>query len=748
MRAWRAVAVRETASFFGSAMSPVVLTAFLLLTGLSWATSLLDYGQISRSALSSGQSVSAVLNLHDGVFQPTVASMAMILMLIMPAVTMRLFADEYRSRRSDLIFTWPVDDGLWVLGKWTAALFTALLVIVAAVPFLFVTGLLGRPEIGPLLASLLGLLLTAALAVAWGLVFSAAASHQLVAWLLGFGFAMFLQTVGQLEPHLPGLLGAWAQRLSLAAHLARFTQGVIDVRDVAYFVGGVALALTTATALITGRRLAGAGRAGRWLPVVALLVLTSLVQIVAEKAPLRVDLTVDGRRSLAPQTQQVLENLRDEVHVTAFYQRLDPNRTATERLLRAFADQAEGFTYEVLNPDRDLARVNELGVTTARTVVVQSAGRRRSILDPDEAALINAVFRAAEGSAPIVYYVLGHGEPALDDDERGGFRAAAQALRDQGYQLRPLPLGRQPLIPADASVVILASPKDELSVSEVAALHGFAARGGGVLALLDPGTPASLEAWCEVYNIDLGNDFVVSADETTRRLTGDRRVAALIDYPRHDITRGLTGMASFFPFAQSLSPLREGIVGLEARTILALGEDAWSEHDPLQVRDNDLRFDEGVDVRGPLAIAVALELERDMFFNEERLSALAGAQVDQAAGSVITEALRRVQESRRQGAIADNVFTRSATSRVVVVGDSDFAANAQLQLYGNKDLLLNMVGWLAREQVLVQARARSNLSQPLLLEDAVIRRIGTAAVAWPLLVGFGATFFVVLRRRR
>ncbi len=748
MRAWLAVTRRETEAFFGGAVAPVVLTAFLLLTGFTWANALLDYAELSRSAASSGRAVNAVLNLHDGVFQPVVAGMALLLMMVMPAVTMRLFAEEYRSRRSDLVFTWPVTDAVWVLGKWSSAVATALALVLAAAPFLALNALFGPPEPGPVAASLIGLLLASAMAAAWGVVFSALVSHQLTAWLLGFGFAMALQTVGHAEPHLPPALGEWALRLSLPHHLGRFTQGVVTLADVAYFAFGTALALTAAVAVISGRRLAGARRGGRWMPAAALLVLALLGNLLAERAAVRADWTADGRRSLAPQTERVLGSLAEPVHVTAFYQRLDPDRRVIEDLLARFAERADAFSWEIVNPDVDLARVRDMGVTAVRTVVVQSGDRRRTVLNADEGTLVNAVFRAAEGETPVVYYLTGHGEPALDDDDRGGYSAFAEILGREGYVVRPLVLGTRGAVPGDASVVVVAAPREELGVAEVASLHAFTASGGAVLMMLDPGSPSSLDAWAEVYNVRLDNTFVVSTDEATRRLTGDRRVVAVLDYPRHDITRGLPGMAAILPFPQPLSPLHDGIVGVETRTFVSVGSDAWAETDPLEVRDNAMAFDEAADRAGPLSLAVALEIDHVSFYDEARISALASGDAPSVGASIFAETLRQVAESRAARGLEPSVFSRGGSSRIVVMGDSDFAANAQVRMYGNGDLLLNTVGWLAREQALIQLRARSGPGQPLLLEEGQAGRIWSAAVVWALAVGLLATVRIVLRRRR
>ena len=87
--------------------------------------------------------------------------------------------------------------------------------------------------------------------------------------------------------------------------------------------------------------------------------------------------------------------------------------------------------------------------------------------------------------------------------------------------------------------------------------------------------------------------------------------------------------------------------------------------------------------------------------------------------------------------------------RLVVVGNSEFASNANLALYGNRDLLLNMVGWLAREEPLVQLRGRELLSQPVVLTTSEKQLVGWGTVVvWPFLVGTAALVGVLRHRRR
>ncbi len=382
MRQLLAIARREIGAFFRSAMAPVVVTCFLLLTGLFFTLIVFGYSQLSAEAQRSGRLAEVVLNLADGVFQPLAVNISVFLIFLLPAVTMRLFAEEYRSGRYDLIMSWPVADHVWVLGKFAAAVAVMLTLVAGASAHIAAAAALGRIEIGPLLAAGLGLLLAATLNAAWGVFFSTLLPYQVVAYILTFGFLLLLHAIGGLEPHLPGALGRLASQSVPSRALPPFLARHHRQPGLYYFLAWTGLGLAAAAASLGGRRLAGAGRLARWSPVVVSAALLLVVGALVERHAWSADLTSNRRFSPAPQTVRIMQYLRSEVHVYAFYQRLDPRRAAAEVLLSAFADRSGRFRYEFIDPDRDLALVERYRVTTGGTVIVEVEGRQRTLLQP------------------------------------------------------------------------------------------------------------------------------------------------------------------------------------------------------------------------------------------------------------------------------------------------------------------------------------------------------------------------------
>ena len=394
-----------------------------------------------------------------------------------------------------------------------------------------------------------------------------------------------------------------------------------------------------------------------------------------------------------------------------------------------------------------IVEVEKSGISRSRSIVVSCDKRHRILTDPNESDLVNAVFRVATGSQPVVCFLQGHNEPDINDDGRNGYMGFVSALSKQGYLLRALTMAGNPVVPADASILVIAHPAVDISGAEFVAINDFLARGGALLLLLDPGAPQSMARLAASLNIKLGNDFLVSSSAANNQLGVDGRVQVVVEYPEHPINEGMAGLATFFPFSQTLLPVGGNPKGLRLRTILKSDTRSWGERDLESLTSGQVIFDDKVDVRGPLPFGVAIEIAREQYFNGTNFGApVANAEIDSTLAGTMYETL--LEKSKHKGNGVESIFTESATSRVVVIGDSDFASNSNINLYGNKDYLLNLTGWLAREKTLIAVRGSDPLSQPIVLTRSQERWLGWGAMAiWPLLVTLLSAVVVVRRRR-
>lgn len=714
MRQLRAIVGREVSAFFHSAMAPVVLTGFLVAVGLFFTLYAFGYSEMSLAALQSPQS-GTYINLAEGIFRPLVSNTVFFLMFLVPALSMRLFAPEFGSGRYDLLASWPVADHIWVAGKWLSGMVSLLVMIVCAAAYIGVVWFMGSPEPGPALSAMLGELLFAGFLLAWGLLASSLFSHQMVAYFLAFIWTLFLFLVGTLERFLPGVLAHVVRDLSPLPHYQPFSYGVIDTRNLLYFALMTLVPLTAATSVLRGRRLPVGRKAGVWAPTLLVLVIAVAVYLLGQMWTSAWDLTGNKRYSLAPQTNQILddlgENLRqsgvaDQVMVYAFYQKLDPAWEITEGLLESCALRSRHFRYRIVDPEVDLELVKAYGITSTRTMVVTAGERHTSVQQPEESALISAVYRLATGKLARICNLVGHGEHRIEADDRSGYSNYAQLLFDQGYDVLPLALADLGEVPEFCDVLVIAGPRLEPEPQELQAIERHLGRGGAVLALFDAPTPHLWVEWMAKWRVGLTGDVLVDVERVgAQQGVGARTITVSEEYGDHQMVRSLMGLTTVFPMVQPLAMVGEPDSAITGAIILQSSQKTWAETDPVERFSGRPSFDRKADRKGPLPFGMVLEL---------------------AIGPA----------GRPPG-------------RMTVIGNSEFLNNATVKLVGNRDLLLNAVGWLAREEGLINLRGRDPLSQPVVLSPTSKDVIGWGSVlGWPLLVGSLALGLRMRHRRR
>ena len=198
------------------------------------------------------------LNVTDYVMRSLFSNISVILLLLMPLVTMRLFADERRSGTIELLLTYPVRDGAVLAGKYLAAItvyvtMLAMTLVYPAITWWFAS----RVEPGVLLTGYLGLLLMGASFLAVGIFASSLTENQIVAAIVAFGVLLAVWITGWFADSAGGTWGAVLRHLSLLEHFDSFAKGVVDTKDVLYYVNFTIVALFLTLRSLEARRWKG-----------------------------------------------------------------------------------------------------------------------------------------------------------------------------------------------------------------------------------------------------------------------------------------------------------------------------------------------------------------------------------------------------------------------------------------------------------------------------------------------------------
>jgi len=233
-RTW-ALYRRELAYYFQSPIAYAVITVFLLLSGWFFYNLLGYFNLISIQTMQSPMQ-SRNLSLTASVLSPLFGNMSTLLLLILPLLTMRLFAEEKRSGAAELLFTFPVTDASIIAGKFLAAVTLLAVMLAMTTPYAAMLAYFASPEPGPIVSGYLGLFLLGSAFVAMGLFFSALGDSQLMAGALTFGCGLLFLVIGWVSPFVGSTVAAVLDQLSLVRHLDGFSRGLVDSNDLVFYV--------------------------------------------------------------------------------------------------------------------------------------------------------------------------------------------------------------------------------------------------------------------------------------------------------------------------------------------------------------------------------------------------------------------------------------------------------------------------------------------------------------------------------
>jgi ABC-2 type transport system permease protein len=247
---------KELRLYFTSPVAYVILTIFLLIAGYFFF-SIFSFFTRASMQMAMNPQMGRDLNVTDSVLRPLFANVSVILLLLMPMVTMRLFAEERRSGTIELLLTYPVRDGAVLAGKYLAALTLYGVMIAGTLAYPAMLVAFARVEWGPLLTGYLGLLLMGGMFLAVGVFASSLTENQVVAAIVTFGVLLMFWILGWTAEFAGGQLGAVLTHLSILEHNDTFAKGVLDTKDIVYYLNFTALALFLALRSLESRRWSG-----------------------------------------------------------------------------------------------------------------------------------------------------------------------------------------------------------------------------------------------------------------------------------------------------------------------------------------------------------------------------------------------------------------------------------------------------------------------------------------------------------
>lgn len=225
---------REMHAYFYSPVAYIVISVFLLITGWFFT------GQMF---LANDSSLRSVFDIVPFIF-----------IFFVPAITMRLLSEERKSGTIELMFTMPISDTEIILGKFLAGLGLLVVGILFTLPYAFSLMILGKPDLGMMVTSYVGLVLMGAAYVSIGIFASTISRNQVISFIIAFAIIFALTMLRQFLMVMPPYLVPVLQYLSIDYHYENISRGVLDSRNVIYYLSLVTFMLALARISLESRK--------------------------------------------------------------------------------------------------------------------------------------------------------------------------------------------------------------------------------------------------------------------------------------------------------------------------------------------------------------------------------------------------------------------------------------------------------------------------------------------------------------
>ena len=432
--------------------------------------------------------------------------------------------------------------------------------------------------------------------------------------------------------------------------------------------------------------------------IVLVIALTLMINWLGARHWLRADWTASSLYTLSEKSHNILSDLDEEVRIIVFMTPGSGLWPQVRELLNRYDAASDFIAVQYIDPDREPLKTQQLaeefGISVANTVVF-TAGDRSKYVTSDQMAEFDysgmqygqqpalsafkgeeqftaAILSLVAPDVPKIYFVMGHGEPALQAAANRSVRGLSilhESLKRENMEAAETSL-LSGHIPDDADVLAIIGPTRAFTETEINTIDTFLQGGGRLLVALDPliepdGTMrmTRLEALLATWDVEVRTDLVI--DPSKKLPFYDLSAVYLDAYGAHPITKGMDGLATLFMVARSVASVAEPMGTVT--TLIETSAEGWGETDLSQLIRGEAVDPGQSDTPGPVAVGLAVEYPPE---NPEEID----------------------------DDTSDESAPDAPGTRVVVLGDSDFLSDSEIANAGNSVLAINAFNWLAAQE--------------------------------------------------
>jgi len=399
---------------------------------------------------------------------------------------------------------------------------------------------------------------------------------------------------------------------------------------------------------------------------VAVLAILVIVNFVGFRHHKRFDLTTEKLYTLSDQTKQVVGGLQKDVTIVRFDK--SPNAALDDQMAE-YTSLSRHLKFQNIDPQQKPEVAQQYGATRMGDVILASGPRKEHLETgaTSEEDITGAIIKVTQDKVKTVCFVTGHGEKSLTDDGEDGYSHLDAGLKKENYLTKTLNLVSENGVASDCSLVVIAGPTQQFFPQEAEMLEKYLGSTGKGLILVDPQTDPKLGEIFQAWNTNVGDNVVIDASGMGRLLGAGPAIPLVTTFGQSPITRNFTNVMVFFPLARTVSTADKSKTDPQIVELLKTSPQSFTVPN-LKQGQNELTFNPKT--AGPLSLGVA--------------------------------ASRKAE---------------GGEARLVVIGNSTFAANPYVGLQKNGDLFYNTIDWLAQDENLISIRPKSQTNRRVTLTE-------------------------------
>jgi len=388
--------------------------------------------------------------------------------------------------------------------------------------------------------------------------------------------------------------------------------------------------------------------------VILVLVITGLLIQVSLQYNVEFDWTATSRHTLNEVSAKIVEKIDAPLKITSYATNdpLSEVRQDIRELIKRYQKMSDQIEIKFIDPRLSPQITQDLGIRIDGEMVIEYQGRSEHLQDFTEKGVTNTIQRLLRNNDRHILFLTGHGERNPTGRANHDLGIFGEILSNKGFHIGPLSLGQDLSVPANTSVLVIASPQIDYLEGEIKIIKDYVAAGGNLLWLIEPNKSDFLSPLANYLNLNITKGTIIDPDIA---LLSNSPTLVLGQHLDHAITKKLLAsqIQTFYPEVVGIN-----IFASETWTVQPLIQStarSWLEVGEIK---GTIKLDLGLDIDGPINFAQSLT---------------------------------------RTIADKSNESGKERTQRIVVIGDGDFISNTHLGMQGNMAMGESIFNWLAHD---------------------------------------------------